>query len=204
MPHIIDIPMLVTPDPLTKPIIGFNVISELMKLPPYINLNAPRHTLNDAFQSSPAVINSIMGLLQNPEDDEEVGVVRHPKVTTQIPRQSSVMVMCRVRTAAPVQSETEVFFQPDVGDLPQGLRPSEGLLKLKTGTCSKVSVQITNTTKRDISLNGRVIMGRLHQISAGGVVPLSRFWSRRLHASVLDTNFLRLHRKGRHHSVTVH
>ena len=76
------------------------------------------------------------------------------------------MVTCRVRTAAPVQSETEIYFHPDASDLPQGLHPSEGLLRLKIGTCSKVSVQITNTTKHDITLHGRVIMGRLHQISA--------------------------------------
>ena len=163
---VIDIPMLVTPDSLSEPIIGFNVISELVKLPPYIHSNTPTARLHHAFQSSPAVINSVVGLLQNPEDDEEVGVVRHPKVTTKIPQQSSVMVTCRVRTAAPVRSETEVYFHPDASDLPQGLHPSEGLLRLKMGTCSKVSVQVTNTTRHDITLHGRVIMGRLHQISA--------------------------------------
>lgn len=151
---VIDIPMLVTPDSLSEPIIRFNVISELVKLPPYIHPNTPTAGLHHAFQSSQAVINSVVGLLQNPEDDEEVGAVRHPKVTTKISQRSSVMITCRVRTAAPVQSETEVYFHPDASDLPQGLHPSEGLLRLKMGTCSKVSVQVTNTTKHDITLHG--------------------------------------------------
>ena len=62
----------------------------------------------------------------------------------------------------PIKKRTPVLFQPDeTSPWPSGLELSETLLSVKKGKSSHVGVRITNNSNHDITVKGRMLLGRL-------------------------------------------
>lgn len=96
----------------------------------------------------------------------ELCLVKTPKKDTVILRGQVAKIRCRVNTG-PLSQLTPVLFEVDEnGHWAGGLQVSDNLLTVKAGKASKIEVEIRNTTKHDISLKGRTVLGRLQLIQS--------------------------------------
>ncbi|CAB4037594.1 Retrovirus-related Pol poly from transposon, partial [Paramuricea clavata] len=69
-------------------------------------------------------------------------------------------------TPEPTDTRPVLFEADENGHWPGGLQVSDNLLTVKAGKASKIEVEIRNTTKHDISLKGRTVLGRLQLVQS--------------------------------------
>ena len=158
------VPFLVTEQCLDSPLIGFNVIEEIVKD------SKGDVTLCQAITSSftdldsrtaPVLVNFIENLNQ-----EELCFLKTTKRDITLPPKESQRVTCRANTG-PVERNTPVLFEPDeTSPWPNGLDISETLLTVKRGKSSQVDIEITNNTNHAIVLPGRTLLGRLQLVQS--------------------------------------
>ena len=87
-----------------------------------------------------------------------------------IPSGKSVKVFCHANTTG-LDKRTPVIFEPDeAAPWPDGLSMPETVLCVKHGKSRTVSVEVTNMSNSDISLQGRTVLGRLEPVRS--VTPL--------------------------------
>ena len=160
----LEVPMLVTEFSLDQPIIGYNVIEEMVK-----NNNAPDEQnllllLSASFPgTSSSNLNAFVNFIQTKSVDE-ICVVKNGKRNINVPSGHTVKVPCRVNTGL-IDEKTPVMFDPDVeSGFPPGLEVHESLLTLKKGNCLRINLQIVNKSNHDIILKNRSLLGSLHQI----------------------------------------
>ena len=158
------VPFLVTEQYLDSPLIGFNVIEEIVK-----DSNgdvALNQAITSSFtdldsQTAPVFVNFIENLNQ-----EELCFLKTTKRDVTLPPKESQRVTCRANTG-PVERNTPVLFEPDEGSpWPNGLEVSETLLTVKKGKSSQVDIEITNNTNHAIVLRGRTLLGRLQLVQS--------------------------------------
>ena len=168
----LEVPMLVTEFSLDQPIIGYNVIEEMVK-----NNNAPDEQnllllLSASFLgTSSSSLNAFVNFIQTKPVDE-ICVVKNGKRNINVPSGHKVKVPCRVNTGL-IDEKTPVMFEPNVeSGFPPGLEVHESLLTLKKGNCSRINLQIVNKSNHDIILKNRLLLGSLHQIRSATPVDL--------------------------------
>ena len=158
------VPFLVTEQCLDSPLIGFNVIEEIVKD------SKGDVTLCQAITSSftdldsrtaPVLVNFIENLNQ-----EELCFLKTTKRDITLPPKERQRVTCRANTG-PVARNTPVLFEPDeASPWPNGLDICETLLTVKKGKSSQVDIEITNNTNHAIVLPGRTLLGRLQLVQS--------------------------------------
>ena len=80
--------------------------------------------------------------------------------------QVTPLVTCRVNTG-PLGKATPVIFEPDEnGQFSPGLEIQESLPTVKGGKLSKIEIDVCNTTKHDIVLQSRTVLGRLQLVQS--------------------------------------
>ena len=158
------VPFLVTEQCLDSPLIGFNVIEEIIK---HSNGDAAlSQVITSSFtdldtQTASVFVNFIESLNQ-----EELCCIKTTKRDTTIPPKQSLRVTCRANTG-PVGRSTPVLFEPDeTNPWPNGLEISETLLTVKKGKSTRVDIDITNNTNHEIVLKGRTPLGRLQLVQS--------------------------------------
>ena len=158
------VPLLVTEQYLDSPLIGFNVIEEIIKdsnedvalsqavTASFIDLDS---------QTASVFVNFIENLNQG-----ELCSIKTSKCDITIPPKQGQRVTCRANTG-PVGRPTPVLFEPDeTNPWPGGLEVSETLLTVKKGKSSQIDIDITNNTNHDIVLRGRTLLGRLQLVQS--------------------------------------
>ena len=158
------VPFLVTEQYLDSPLIGFNVIEEIIKdsnedvalsqavTASFIDLDS---------QTASVFVNFIENLNQG-----ELCFIKTSKRDITIPPKQGQRVTCRANTG-PVGRPTPVLFEPDeTNPWPSGLEVSETLLTVKKGKSSQIDIDITNNTNHDIVLRGRTLLGRLQLVQS--------------------------------------
>ena len=92
----IEVPTLVTPDSLDMPIIGTNVITEVVKASPgEIGDKKLRQTMVNSLGAQLHVVSDLIHLLRKEEVDE-ICVVRSGRATITIPSKKTIGVVCTV------------------------------------------------------------------------------------------------------------
>lgn len=158
------VPFLVTEEALDVPLIGFNVIEEIIKSRDSDN------DLNRSVTSSFTGLNShdastFVNFIQN-ASQEELCSVKTMKRDVIIPKRQTIKVACRVNTG-PVDRSAPVLFEPDeTNPWPTGLDVAETLLTVRKGKSSHVDIDIINNTNHDITLRGRTVLGRLQLVQS--------------------------------------
>ena len=113
---------------------------------------------------APALIEFINSVTQ-----DELCPVKTRKSDVILPREQSVKISCRVNTG-PLGKSTPVLFEADEhGQWPSGVEVPDTLLMVKGGKSSRVNIEVRNTTRHDIKLRGRTVLGRLQLVQS--VVP---------------------------------
>ena len=165
----VHVPFLITVDRLEMPILGYNVIEELVKVAsqegetpqgPCI-LNSLKAGFVDSGESE---LEALISLIQTPDNDFLCNV-RTSKRGTVIPRGQAVRVSCRAKTG-PVVSNIPVLFEPELSQWPAGLEVYETLTTVKKGSVSRVDIDVQNTSHHDIVLPRRTSLGSLQLVKS--------------------------------------
>ena len=151
------VPFLVSSG-IEQPIIGYNVIELLVKD------EGSSASTQSAFPGlRPAQFEALVGFIQN-NDSDDFCEVRLGKRDALVPTGKSIVVMGRAHPG-PVHEEMMVLFEPDVRRCwADDLQIDESVVKVSTGSCCKVSILVTNTGSRPVTLRKRTILGRLQLV----------------------------------------
>ena len=158
------VPMLVTGETLDCPIIGYNVIEELVK-----HQHVPEHMAKEWAASFPDIhgdkVESLVSFIQTPSQ-EQLCVIKTAKQDVVIPSNTTVRVKCRANTG-PVEERIPVLFEPNVEpSWPSGLQISEELLSIPRGSSCQVRINVSNTSNHDITLRKRTVLGELELVKS--------------------------------------
>ncbi|CAB4010282.1 Hypothetical predicted protein [Paramuricea clavata] len=154
---------LVTNENVELPLVGFNVIEHLIKT----------HKLNcgvilSNFVGMQVALASALVELVNTVNHDELCPVKTRKKNVIIPLGQSVKLSCRANTGP--SKPTPILFEADENSQwPSGLEVSDTLLTVKGGKSSRVESEVRNTTRHDIQLRVRTVLGRLQIVQS--VVP---------------------------------
>ena len=157
----ITVPFLVTNEKIDSPILGYNVIEELVK--------HDDNSVEAIYSSFPGngkdKLDALVNFIQS-SNSESICGIRTGKKDMIIPKNKTVYVTCRANTG-PVEQTTPVLFEPDeLNRWPHGLEISETLTNIKKGTVSKVKISVNNSTDHDIILKNHTTLGRLQPVKS--------------------------------------
>ena len=164
------VPFLITIDRLEWPILGYNVIEELVKMSypeaeptPGCNiLSAFKAGFEDSYEKQ---LEALINLIQAPTDDY-ICSIRTSNRDTVIPRSQVVNVSCRANTG-PVSSKMPLLFEPEgMPQWPIGLQNYETLKTVKKGSVSRIDIEVHNTSQHEIVLPNRTPLGRLQLVKS--------------------------------------
>ena len=165
------VPLLVARDDLEYPIIGYNVIEEVIKSPDQMggeSTGSLREVMSSAFSEvKQESVTALVDLLQS-AGVEKLCVLRSGKNKLTVPRRQTVAVACRV-DCGPLEERTPVLFEP-AQESAWPAKLSEQLLSLLRGLPRKVNIEVHNPTRHDIILGRRTPLGSLHLVQS--ITPL--------------------------------
>lgn len=158
----LSVPFLVSNSAVGIPIIGYNVIQQVLN---NRSLNQGIADVKSSFVNL-GDAETLVNFVQNEGLEELYPVVKSCKRDIVIPRGGRAKVPCRVNTG-PVTKTTPVIFEPDeTRPWETGLEVSPTLINLKRGQCSRVHIEVTNPTQHDIVLKNRTVLGGLQFIQS--------------------------------------
>ena len=163
------VPMLVARDSLEHPIIGYNVIEEVIKDQDDITSDT-EHTLAFMTSSFPTVkqenISALVQFIKS-TTDSDICSVRTTKHDVVIPSGETVNIACRANTRSSRSGKRPVLFEPSPEQSwPTGLDIPENLTSITGGSSSRVNIQVKNVTDHKIVLPGRTALGQLQQVKS--------------------------------------
>ena len=158
---LLQVPFLVTEKHLNLPLIGYNLIEHCVK-----SNNLSPHPMNSVFNDVPAKsVEALVEFIQA-AGKEQLGIAKSSKKDYMIPKGETMNISCRVNHG-PITSCTPVIFEPDeLHPWPSGLVIPEKLLAVKQGKSSQIEIEVTNTTKHDILLPNRTVLGRIELVQS--------------------------------------
>ena len=144
------VPFLVVESDIDMPIVGFNVISEVMKCNSSFKLE---NILCAALNVSEEKIIDVISILTNAEN-ESLAMVRSSKRNVKIPAGSSMRIKCRAKVGM-IREQIPVIFEPDeVKEWPEELEFSDNLITLTRGSCQNVNISVVNKSGHEVTLRG--------------------------------------------------
>ena len=160
------VPVLVTPDDLPRPIIGYNVIKEVATQTRQTN-NLINAVLSASFPFCPPNRASTLAEMIATYDPEDFCQITTGRTAVQIPAGQTANIKVRARKG-PVKPKMVVMFEPDVlnQQLPEGLEISESVVELSGGTSSCIHIPVTNITHQDVILPKKTPLGNIRLIRA--------------------------------------
>ena len=139
------VPVLVRSENLDCPILGHNVIEEVV--------SQDQNQMPTSFRVQARTSDCICEVKSGRKDV----IIRNDK---------TVYVTCRVNTG-PAERLTQAFFEPDtLAQWPEGLEVSETLLNIKPEEMPKVQVAVHNGTDHDIVPKNRTPLGVLQAVES--------------------------------------
>ena len=149
----IRVPFLVTKENIEQHIIGFSVIELMVR-------NTESKEDDVLLRRTSRSFKTLTSLIPT----EELCLVKSTKKPHIVPSGKTVHLPCWANTG-PIHRKTSVIFEPDeLATWPSGLAVHESLTTVKEGDATILSVTVTNSTNHDITLPGRVVLGRLHLV----------------------------------------
>lgn len=168
--HELTVPVLVGQKEQEYPIIGFNVIEEVLAQHGG-NHQAASNIIQQSFPSIHHTrVGTLINLIQSRTQDTGTAAVKVGKRDVMLPKGEATTVKCQTHLG-PVPEGMPVIFEPkEDSELPDGLELGEELTKITPGTSSHVAVVVQNNTDRNILLKRRTELGRIHLVKS--VLPI--------------------------------
>lgn len=161
------VPLLVTPDPLAKPIIGFNVIEELAQT----NVSTDRsftskfvHSLGSALDVGHKKARAVYSVLKKQKGSSEGQIARLGRQDVVVPKHKVATVVCGKLNKAILKEQYAILEPNEDTPWPTGLDVKQQLVQLPSADKTAISVVIENNTNDDIRLQNRTILGWLYAV----------------------------------------
>ena len=165
----LNVPFLVTREKLDMPLIGYNVIEELVNgkvtlTPVPESQNLLLKSISSSFHNIDcSKAEALVSFIQT-SNSGELCYIKTGKRDIIIPKDSSFDISCRANTGY-LEQNTPVIFEPHEDcQWPSGLELKESVLSLKQGSASRVRIHVQNITDHDITLRHHTPLGRLEMV----------------------------------------
>ena len=163
----VQVPMLVGQSCVSFPLLGSNVIVEIIKGSEQTDGMDISILLKEALNVSENTAKAIVSILSATVSDEEEAApqyeVRVGKKGLTIPAGQVGEVRCRVR--AWPEGGTRLYEPAVNNNCPDGLELFPALVNVPKGSSKVVKIPIQNVTKHEIFLSGRTILGTLEEVA---------------------------------------
>ena len=160
----LNVPFLVSDCHIANPIIGYNVIEEIIKSarPDKDNLvRAFQVAFEQTRETTEALINEIEAV-----KEQDLTTIRSPNCQITLQPTEVTTVVCR-GNAEILSNSTKVIFIPDERKpWPPGVEMEERLYSLQRGRSFKIKIEIYNPTSHPITLNRRTTLGRVELVKS--------------------------------------
>lgn len=170
----IRVPVLVSQSSLSCPLLGSNVIGEIIKTNQQLTDGVEISVLlKEALRISDSAVEALVSTLQilTPDETSIECSVRTGKKGVTVPAGQICEVSCRVREWP---SGGTKLFQPNlVTNCPEGLEFFQALVDVLRGSTKVVKIPVQNATKHDIYLTKRTVLGTLEEVTE--VKPVNLF-----------------------------
>ncbi|KAL2084771.1 hypothetical protein ACEWY4_020289 [Coilia grayii] len=165
------VPILVSGDPgvAERPIIGYNVIEEVVKAQHTGFRVDPTtiQTVSATFSIRPRIARMVVKLIQTPDQHESVGVVTTGRRRVTLSANEVTTIAVPARLGARFKGQEVLFTPSNLHPLPHGLEVTEGLVTTDVGKKTAiVKIPIANTTNHPIVLGQRITLGHLNTVKA--------------------------------------
>ena len=166
------VPFLVGQQDQEYPIIGFNVIEEVLRTHSG-NFQVANAIIQQSFPSvHHTKVGALVNLIQTRSQDTGTTAVKVGKRDVMLPKGEATKVKCRIHLG-PVPEGMPMIFEPkEESEIPDGLEVSEELTKISPGTSSQVTILVRNNTDRNILLKRRTELGRIHMVKSLLPIPV--------------------------------
>lgn len=167
------VPILIgSEDNQEYPIIGFNVIEEVIKRSSSPNTTSllPR-IVNDSFPSvKEGEARALVNFIQSMDDEADTGMLRVGRQDIRVPPGETVRVKCQVHFGL-LEEDLPVVFEPkEEGAWPEGLEVQGCLHRISPRSSSRMYVPVCNNTEREMTLRRRTELGTIQLVQS--VTPL--------------------------------
>ena len=178
------VPVLVSSQPLTEPILGVNVIEHLV-----LEGDAGDHKLLQSCLQSRSKrsvdINSLVALIEEKARSPDFLAEVHAREVVTVPAGHRRQIKCVVKERCEGEEQT-VYFQPKLSVNDEDLEFLETVTTLKRGRTNHVYVEVLNKSGVEKVLSKGSVMGSIHSVSA--VVPMVKSrWSKKEVEGVVGT-----------------
>lgn len=160
----IQVPILITQNCLNHPILGSNVISEVIKANKETDTDITG-LLKEALSVTESTAEALVSALEvfTPADNCVEFTVKTGKKGVILPAGQISEIRCRVREWP---AGGAMLFQPSEHDsYPEGLELFPALVDVPCGLTKLVKIPVQNTTKHDIYLSKRIVLGTLEEVT---------------------------------------
>lgn len=160
----IQVPILISQSCLNCPLLGSNVIAEILKTKKEQRGEADISALlKEALSVSDSTVEALVSALQTSEETARECSVRMGKTGFTIPAGQIAEAKYRIREWP---RGGVMLFQPSlVSNCPEGLELFPAIVNVPHGSTKVVKIPIQNPTKHDIYLTKRTVLGTLEQIT---------------------------------------
>uniref|UniRef100_A0A8C1WAH7 Gypsy retrotransposon integrase-like protein 1 n=1 Tax=Cyprinus carpio TaxID=7962 RepID=A0A8C1WAH7_CYPCA len=161
-------PILITSSELEKPIIGFNVIEELVQAnaAQQIPLSFLVNTLSSSLEVSPRKAKAVLSLLKKRKNSSSCHIARLGRKSIILPRCARVNVSCG-KLNRTVTLGTHVMLEPNSEvPWPAGIKVNKQLIQMPQNDNDNITVMVENTTEEEVTLTARTVLGWLHTVDA--------------------------------------
>lgn len=164
----LQVPMLVTDEKgaAEEPIIGYNVIEQLLKSGVDHPQEVITQAVSTAFSFDCKKTEMLVRMIKANDPECSDGMVRMGRQKEVIPAGQVRSVKCSVRTG-PLLSSQEALFMPDKhAPWPDGLSMTDTMITLNKGAYSRLTLPVANDTCHDIILSPRTVLGQVQRVKA--------------------------------------
>jgi len=166
----ITVPFLVSSLALERPLLGFNVLEEIIQEQPEKLIPTLNSLLCNAMLIPPEKAELLVHFIQTNKPSVQCGPLRTGRQDTVIPAGQVTWVKCQIPPNMDL-SDSVFLFEPDQNNVQLAeLDVGEGLLEVQNPRKPYVAVPVGNNTKHEITLPRKTALGSLH--SVGKVIPL--------------------------------
>lgn len=158
------VPFLVTREEIGLPILGTNVIEEMLERidDGRIEQDTLHRSLQAAMHCDAAKIEPFVKLIQ--KGDEDLVVKSVAKKVIRIPAMETASILCRVKANVDYAG-MPVMFEPDSpGDLPEQLECQPTMMSIPSATKTRISIPVKNLSNQDVFISPRTKLGVLQRI----------------------------------------
>jgi len=164
---VLEVPFIVTKIELEQPIVGYNVVEEIIKEFPDENIICNLFPNMVKKENASQLINAIQ------TRPSEIALVSTPNKEITLAAGETLNIKCRAN-AGVFEKAVPMIFEPDEQQLwPNGISINEVLVTVSAGVTSRVRIPIQNETEHTIILPKKMLIGRLTSIISVIPVPVN-------------------------------